>query len=541
MKCPTTNKLAEWFDQFLPEKEHAEIKAHIEQCQACSQVIASLQDEQAFLKETLETPMLPDTFADEILTQLAPYESKKPNKKKIWRKVMLPAAAAVLALGITSTLHPSFAQWIGGFFSTEQVDEGLRMASEAGLAERVNQEVTDSGLTLRVEDVLADSTRVALSYQIVNENGKILDPYLELDEQKNFIRAYDQDGNQIEGLGMGWSDGSEYGLIEFSLREIPAEKLERLTIQFKLQELNGRKGNWELELPVDLTESKKMTTTLTLHNQKTSSHGVEVHLKEVQYATSSNEIRYSTDFTETQRKQVEARIQSLEKDFGEEKVHTFSNYGTAIQYHIENEAGETLYQHNAFVNQGHPSDLGLLQGTGRDMEQLGHMEWNESFVPQKEEEQLTFVLDGVIKTLPSDFSIKIKPKELKRDPLTFEHKGNYLTIKKAKTEKKYSLRKALIPIQSETIFKIEMEGGKEVPSVDLGSWVVVDDKGEVYQAYHSGSILDEKDEHGRFKTTTELTIYGMEETPDELTLHLLSETHYESLAEPWEVPLEENE
>ena len=39
------------------------------------------------------------------------------------------------------------------------------MATDAGLAERVNLEVTDKGITLKVEDVVADSSRVALSFQ----------------------------------------------------------------------------------------------------------------------------------------------------------------------------------------------------------------------------------------------------------------------------------------------------------------------------------------------------------------------------------------
>ena len=53
----------------------------------------------------------------------------------------------------------SFAEWIGGFFTTEQVDEGLRMASESGLTQRIDQEVMDQGITFKVEDVLADTSQ----------------------------------------------------------------------------------------------------------------------------------------------------------------------------------------------------------------------------------------------------------------------------------------------------------------------------------------------------------------------------------------------
>jgi hypothetical protein len=316
--------------------------------------------------------------------------------------------------------------------------------------------------------------------------------------------------------------------------------IESLKITFELVEINGTKGNWDLEIPIDLKKSKKMTTKALL-NEKTSEKGVGIHLKEVQFAPSSNELLYETYFTAEEKVKVASQINTLEDTFGEEYVHTFTGYGTAIQYHIENEQGESVYRHNTFQNQGHPSDRGILQGTGRDMKELGHMEWNESFIPLKEEEQLTFVLDGVMKTVPADFSLNIKPKELRKNPLSFEYEGNFITAKKAHKKNEYSLRKALLPIEIEPVIKIEMEGGKDIPSSDLGAWVLVDDKGKVHQAYHSGSILDEKDENGRFKTNTTLTIYGLKEVPKEFTLHLLSVTRYEEVKNPWTVPLYDGE
>jgi Domain of unknown function (DUF4179) len=533
MKCATNDKLEQWFDGLVQDHEYKSIQTHLKTCQVCQQIIELYSNEKQFIKETLGTPTLPDDFANHVLSELEPYAPKQKRKK--WKRMLLPAAAAVLAMGLTTTLHPSFAEWIGGFFSTDQVDEGLRMASETGLTKRINQEVTDQGITFKVEDVLADSSRVALSYQILNHNGKILDSFLEMSDSYNVITAYDQDGNKIDRLGMSWTDGADYGLIEFSIRGL--ESIEALKIKFELVELNGTTGKWNLEIPIDLKEIKKMTTKLVLDDQKTSENGVGIHLKEVQFAPSSNEILYDTYFTTEEQAKVEAQIQTLEDSFGKENVHTFTGYGTAIQYHIENKEGDTLYQHNTFQDQGHPSDRGLLQGMGQDTEKLGYIEWNESFVPQRKEEQLTFVLDGVMKTVPSDFSIKIKPKELKKDPLSFEYEGNFITIKKVHKQNKFSLRKAFLPIKMEQVVKIEMEGGKEVPSADLGAWVLVDEKGETYEALHSGSILDEKDENGRFKTNTTLTIYGLKEVPEEFALHLLSVTRYEEVEKEWKVPL----
>lgn len=534
MNCPTIDKLSQYVDNLLTEQELVDLNTHVKGCNDCKQIFEDLNEEQKFLIETLQTPALPDDFASTILDQLEPYE--KQPKKTVWKRGMLVAAGVVLAIGLSTTLNPSFAKWVGGLFATDQVDEGLKMATNAGLAERVNREVTDQGLTLRVEDVVADSSWVALSYQIVNKDGKIQDSYIELDDLKNKIFASDQNGKRLEGVGIGWQDGSDYGLIEFSLRE--HEAIEEVNVKFELVELNGKKGNWELEIPVDLKERNKFTTTFSLNDAKTSMKGVDIHMKEVRFAPSSSELLYETSFSKEERTKLEKGIKELKENFSEEIVNSFTNYGTAIQYHIENEEKKAVYYHNSFLEgKGHPSDSGVLQGSGADLGQIGQVAWNESFIPQKEDGKLTFVLDGVVKTVPSDFSIKIKPKELKNRPVSFEYEGNFLTIKEADKNLKFSLRKSLKPIDIENIFTIKIEGGKEAGSSDLGAWAVVDNKENAYLMYHSGSILDEKDENGRYKTNFNIKSYDIDEVPEELTLHLLSVTRYEKAGDKWEVPL----
>lgn len=534
MNCPTIDKLLQYVDNLLTEQELVDLNTHLKGCNDCKHIVEDLNEEQKFLKETLQTPELPDDFASTILAQLEPY-GKQP-KKPAWKRSMLVAAGVVLAVGLSTTLNPSFAKWVEGLFATDQVDEGLKMASNAGMPERVNREVTDQGLTLKVEDVVADSSRVALSYQIVNKNGKIQDSYIELADSKNEIFASDQNGKRLDGVGMGWQDGSQYGLIEISLRE--QKDLEEVIVNFDLIELNGVKGNWKMEIPVDLKERNKFTTTLSLDGELTSVNGVNINMKEVRFAPSSSELLYETSFAKEEQAKVEVEIRNLKERFGEEIANSFTNYGTAIQYHIENEEKKAVYHHNSFLEgKGHPSDSGILQGSGADMGKIGQVAWNESFIPQKEDGKLTFVLDGVVKTVPSDFSIKFNPKELKRNPVSFEYEGNFITIKEAEKKLKLSLRKSLNPVDIENIFTIEMEGGKEAGSSDFGAWAIVDKQGKAFLAYHSGAILDEKDKNGCYKTTLDLKSYDIDEVPEELTLHLLSVTRYEKAGGKWEVPL----
>lgn len=525
-----------YVDNLLSEGEMLLIHNHLKGCKSCHNIVEMFIEEQQFIQETLQYPELPGDFADNIIDQLKPY----PPKKRMYqsKRVIGLAAGVLLAVGLTTTLNPSFADWVEGLFSSDQVDEGLRMANEAGVVDRVNQTVMDQGISFKIEDVMADSTRLALSYQVLNEKGDVMGTVIELDDNNNKVSVRDANGNPLEITSMGWSGGSsrDYGLLEISLKD--QNELEEVVIAFDLTLINGKEGSWKLEVPVNLKESQKMTTVVQLNEYKNSFHGIDIQMKEARFAPSSSEIMYETKFSSEERTLVERQAQAMAKEFGKENNSLLTNYGSALQYHIENEEGKTVSEHNTFVEgKGHPTDTGMIQGSGQETGEWGQNAWSESFVPRKDEGKLTYVLDGVIKTVPSDFSIKIKPSEIEKKTVSLEYEGNYMTIKKAGEQTNYSLRKSLWPIQKENVYEIQMEGGKEWLSSDLGAWVLVDEKGNSYEGYSSGSILDEKDENGRFKTTIKLSVYGLTNSPEELTLHLLSVTRYLEVKEKWRVPL----
>ncbi|MFO1444113.1 DUF4179 domain-containing protein [Bacillus sp. Bva_UNVM-123] len=541
MKCPTTDKLSQYVDDLLVEMEHIEIEEHISSCIDCKQLVETFKTEQQFLKETLQTPTLPDDFASLVLDKLEPYEQRSVSRKrKTWKRIMVAAAGIVLAFGLTATFNASFANWISGLFGTDQVDEGLRMAADAGLAQRVDKEATDKGLTFKVEDVVADSSRIALSYQVFNSTGKLEDIQVYFGDPNNEVTVIDQYGNTLEIASMGWTGSGDdgYGSIELSMREHLVQ--EKVTIQLMLSELDGIQGNWSMEIPIDLNESNKLTTVLSLKDKQTSVNGVELIMKEARFNPSTNEIVYESGFTKEELEKIENEMKELTKRFGHEKIDRFMHYGTSIGYSIEQVNGKPLAQQNIFIEgKGHPtSEGGGLGGFGQIMDQLGRYTYTDSYIPSKTEQKLSFVLNGVFKTVPSDFSITIKPKELKKKTISFEFEGNYFTINKAEMTKEYSLGKSQGPkVEQETAFTIEMEGGREATATELGTWILVDNNGEIYHTGGGGSILDEKDKHGRYKTTIEIRVEEMDEVPEELTLHLVSVTRYTELKNKWKVPL----
>lgn len=540
MSCPTIDELSMYADNLLTEQEHNRIQAHLVSCELCRVAVNSFKKEEIFIKETLQFPVLPDDFADNVLQKLEPYEQKTivHKRKSLWRKALLSVAGIILAIGLTATFNPSFAEWIGGLFGTEQVDEGLRMAEEAGLTKRLDLAVEDRGLTFKVEDIIIDSSRIALSYQILNSEGKAKNAYFDTNNTYNNIDIYNPQGDKLDIWStVGWQEAGDYGLFEFSLNDY--FESDEIIIKFDLKKLNGVDGNWQLDVPVSLQEASKSTTVHDLAGAEASSHGVNIEMKEVRFAASTMDLLYETAFTDEEQKKIENDIEKLKEKLGIVNAFSLANYDTAIQYRIVNEQKQDIYFHNKFSgDQGHTTSEGMLQGVGQDMgDALGQRSWSESFIPQSHQQKLTFVLDGIIKTVPSHFNVTFQPKKLKNDPVSFVYEGNYMTIHKAKMNNEYSLQKSWMPIKKQSIFTIEMEGGKELASSDLGAWVLVDGKGKTYEASHSGAILDEKDKNGRFKTSIELQVYDMEEVPEELTLHLLSITRYQAVEELWEVPL----
>ena len=525
MNCPKADKLSQYADNLLAQEEHAQILTHLQTCATCTSIVQLFNEEQQFLKDNLQSPTLPDNFASLVLEQLEPYDKKAVRRKKqIWKRIFLLAASIVLALGLTATLSPTFAQFIGGMFSTKQVDEGLKLASEEGLGERVNLEVTDQDLTFKVEDIMVDSSRIALSLQVINENGIAERPNINESIKGNHISVTGDNGEYSFTMGYIMDRGLDYNLFQVFISDEPG--LEKVTIKFHLVELNGKQGNWELEIPVELTDKSAETKKVILKNASQSFNGVAVNLKEIQYAPTSNALLYETSYESSELREIEGNFETLKEQFGFDMNELYT-YGTSIKYHVENDEKEVILKVSRFTLE-EPMDKNLIISKAGGKEKLGHAAWKEVFVPEKIDTKLTFVLDGVYKVIPTDFSVKFNPEKIKEQPVSFNYMGNEVTIKKAELE---SVTNASDPIN----FEIEMDVNKESEAAELGKWVLKDNTGKSYKVDNE-TTHKEKD---NYKRTIYFKSNDLNEIPEEMSLHLLSATNYYELEDKWRVPLYE--
>lgn len=532
MNCPNGDKLLQYVDEWIDEKERKAIEKHLQSCTYCTDKVKEWAKEKALLIETLKSPVLPEDFAETIVAQIKPY---KPKRRQFWKWGLGTAASALLAGGILFTVNPGFADFINGIFSSDFVDKGLQQAINTDIATPIDIAVTDAGITLQFEHLIADTSRIAVSYKIVDSNGKKLNPYMKDTDQK-VIQLLDENKEEVILSSWGWQNADDYGIIEFSLVDI--EHFTKGTIRIGASELAGRKGNWQVDIPVDLTKAYDKLQIVEI-GETFENEDIEVTLHKVNYATSTTDITYSTEYSETWKQRLKEELAKKEKQFNQEIVHTFFPYQPRIGYRIENGNGDVLGYYNIYgrEDRGHPVDSNMIGGLGKwdgEGKELGRVTWTDSFVPEKEEKDLYFVLDTIYKTKTSDFAITFHPNEL---PFTFEYKGYELTIDSVERKTDYSITKEWFPIQRKVFLELQLSGYADQKAPELALWTIEDGAGKSYFTFNSSSILDETDDKGRFKREIQLVTYELEKVPEEMTLHLIAEIEAIKLENEWRVPL----
>lgn len=512
MTCPTIDELSQYADGLLTKRKLVEIGQHLEGCGQCKEIVMVFEEEEEFIKETLKEPRLPTEFTRHVLNELTPYPQKKKGWKT-WKRMLLVAAGALLAITLSAAFNPSFAGNLSGLFSTGKVDEGLRTATEEGLTERVDLSVSDKGLTIKIEDLIADTSRIAFSYQITNQKGQ---PQ-KIDELSSEIMITDQNNEVLVGVEDSWYALGDYGLFEMSLRD--QALLEKVIVHLTIQEMNGVKGDWRISLPVEFKESLEKTRIQSLEKLEKTAQDITVKLKEARYSVSSSELVYETGFTNEAQRKVAQKIDQLEKKYGRDFASDFM-FGSGIQYRIENETNEVVFRNPTML--GASDDFNWLDIRGQGLESIGRVRHIDSLIPFEKGEDFKFVLEGIFKTVPTDFAVELARKDLKKNPISFEYEGQKRRITEIEEQADHYLVKSWWPIKKVKYFTITMEEEKGESLAELGAWVLTDEHGKTYEVFRSGPGL---------------IVYGLDKMPDKFTLHLISMTYYEALKEQWEVPL----
>lgn len=501
MNCPSVDKLSQYVDKLLNQEEQQNVEEHLKQCESCQQIVALFEGEEQFIKETLQAPTLPDDFEAQILAQVKPYK----KKRTLWKVSSGVAVAAVLSVGILTAVSPSFAQLITSFFATEQVDSGFHEAEMLGFVEEVNYEVTDNGLTVRVGEVMADTTRIAFTYQVIGENGKVKNPHIENWTEKNNMKFVNKANEELpRGDSESWSyKEGDIGLFELGTPNVTDD----FTLRWQIREINGKEGNWDMDIPIPIEKALASMIELDLPNATYAQENVSVTFEKVRFSPSATEISYTTSFTEPLKEtKLSAKAQT----------QPYVN----VAYTIEDENGALLatnYHYSFYFGSGKGGISGV-SSTSDDQQQFSQ---KEVFTPIKAEKP-SIVVAGFLNHEIVEESIKFQPSDLKRNPASFLFNGEPIKIKSMRQVTNTDWKMEWPFLQRERYMEIAIDYDGEQIKEELVGWVLEDSKGELYTIYNSGDRL---------------LVYGVDSLDEEFTLHLTKVVKFNPLEEPWRIPI----
>ncbi|WP_404429509.1 anti-sigma factor family protein [Sutcliffiella horikoshii] len=317
MKCFEFDQLAAYVDGILTEEENSHVEKHLEFCPSCREVVTALQKEDVFLQETIQSPVLPAGFDDEVLSKLEPYQAKK--KRWNWSYQLLTAASIVLAFGLGASFLSEIERSDTGNSETPVVQE----------EKDALYSVKDEGVLLEVTDISASPLKIEIFYRLkpeesvledflkkhnVNHLSQVGDDYESLPPNGKIVDLNGQELPQREvSLGSnGWLQNSVV-IKPAKMDELPLPDTFRAQIDFN--DLFMQDGDWSLEIPIDVTDAKLLTKSNSYNTEfmfdefyagkiewelSTNAHNLQIHaeyredkkdqLKEIMKARDNEEI-----------------------------------------------------------------------------------------------------------------------------------------------------------------------------------------------------------------------------------------------------------
>jgi hypothetical protein len=208
-----------------------------------------------------------------ILNRIDGTLSALPERSNIKKKIGYGMAAALIGfIAITgaSLISPSLAQalreipLVGSVFQSAG-HNGLRIASEMGITEQVNETATDHGITMTITEVLYDGVQLSIGY-LVESESKIIRPRMRL--YVGFKEIQRGSGLRLDQL----SDNRYAMISDFDVKEgLP----DQFNLKIKVDRMEGFvdgslkkvKGTWNFKVPV--TKLKEGVSSFVLHPRPT--------------------------------------------------------------------------------------------------------------------------------------------------------------------------------------------------------------------------------------------------------------------------------
>ncbi|WP_052404279.1 DUF4179 domain-containing protein [Paenibacillus sp. FSL H7-0737] len=490
---------------------------HIAACAHCNLIYHTLLEEQEEWSQALFEEKLPDSFTAQVMASIEFVELEKvtvPDRKrknpKILKSLRIAMGAALLLIVLSAVILysvPTLAETLRSLFVKDNVDIGLLRAQEFGLVEHPNIKVKDKGYTIKIDEAVADPTRVIVALQLFGPDGKHDRHRLGFGEG-NKIEVKDDQGKVVGELyDMGFTNDFYYMIANFS----EPLQTDQIIVEGHITELGSKsrnipalQGEWNFSFSMDMTKANKQTTSTPLTGSYTSPDGLTVTLKKLTHMVQGVRFEFDTELSD----------EALNRSPGE----LWKQQG--VKFHFEDSAGEEIHSVNA---RKLPSKDSVMSRSSTPGDKPGLMHWSYTFKYLPQDTPYTFVLDGYFILEKDGSMVQFEPSKLKEHPIPFAFDGDELMLNDFTVESPpdtngstkegslhFSGRLRNEFMNSEWIFK-DLEG-KEYPLSGRGAYST-DGSG-----WKDGYIVIVESQSNNKKNFFEFCAIGLTTIPDQLQL-----------------------
>ncbi|KKX54657.1 DUF4179 domain-containing protein [Brevibacillus borstelensis] len=498
------------------------------------------QEISAVLHRVAEQEKIPDFVMPTAAIRPRPRQSKRHWYR--WASMSIATAGAVLfaagvgtyvspdfsaqvksliGQGVSNKTHPEGAaqaaqEKVRALFGQGSLDKGIERATIEGHARSVNASVTDQGITIEVQAIMADPTRVFVSYQIKKTDGTLIDPQ-EIRKNLEKVIALTDEKNQrlTSGVGGGGDRERHLGYLSFTLEDLDKRPVpDQMKLLIDVRKIGTIKGHWKLEVPFSMKEAIAATRIIPVDGRYTTPQGLQIALHTVTDAPSSTVLGMETKWDEGAKRRLSQYAREMT---GKTQDPDYAPYVPYQQYRLEyrilDKNGNDV---TAYRNEGKGLEQGMLTEGRGSGDRYGHFTWNTAYVPFGDSGPFTFVLDAVHVTEPADLTFSFQPEKLAAEPKSVEYKGSLFTVKSLKAED---------PRVRENSTVLTVEAAlRDISSIEYVWWVITDESGKSYPI--NGASYDSigKDAQGREIMRFGLDVGEMEQIPKRLTISLSAVT-----------------
>lgn len=448
MECLSPVEMEEYVLE-APSSHKQQMAEHIATCPRCRSLYHDKLEQQARWSQRLFSEALPDSFTTKVMAALEQVDLETNTMKESLPATMTtivgshePAtinetpptdtgkrlfkqrganfwklsigAASLLILLSTVILYsgPTLAETLRSLFTRDNVDIGLLRAQEFGLVEHPNIKVKDKGYTVKIDEVVADPTRVILALKLFGPDGKHDRDRLVLTPE-NSIKIRDDKGQIVGNMyDMGMTNDYYYLVANFP----EPLQTERITIEGRITQLGNKvqnvpylKGQWNFNFSIDMKEANKKTTVTPLKGSYTAPGGMTVRLKSLTRMVQGIRLELDTELGE------EALVRSPGELWKQQ----------GLKFHFEDMQGDEI--HSVNTRKGQHSDS-LMTESHLPGDKPGLMHWSYTFKYLPQDTTYTFVLDGYFVSERDGASVQFEPSNLKDQPVPFRFDGDDLML-----------------------------------------------------------------------------------------------------------------